>query len=438
MSETTRLGLPLIEAGQAQKHVTHNEALRLLDALVQTVVVDRDLSAPPAAPLDGEAHIVAAAPTGAWLGQAGRLAARIDGVWTFLTPRVGWSVWVADENRPVTWTGAAWVPTVEVMGDLAHLDGVGIGTAPDATNRLSVRAAAALFAAEPAASGGSGDMRLTLEKESVGDTASLLFQTGWSGRAEIGLAGDDDLQVKVSSDGSTWADALRIAAATGQLIPGAAGIAGGGRLKSITSFGASGTWTRPTGVRWALVYVVGAGGGGGGAAGATSSGSAGSGGGAGGLAISFLNVTAMPSNTVTVGAGGTGGSTAGGNGGTGGSSSFGSEVSAAGGGGGTGMTAGTTAAALVGGTGGGVTSGDAAFTGGAGGAALRIDGTVVMAGRGGISFFAGGGRAPVANSNGSIGTARGSGGSGAAVSASATGRIGGAGAAGFVWIWEFE
>ena len=65
MSDTPRLRLPLIAAAQAQKHVTHNEALRLLYALVQLAVIDRATAAPPAAPTEGDCHIVAAGATGA-------------------------------------------------------------------------------------------------------------------------------------------------------------------------------------------------------------------------------------------------------------------------------------------------------------------------------------------------------------------------------------
>ena len=53
MSNTTKLILPLIEAAQAQKHVTHNEALFTLDTVVQLSVADRDLPAPPGGPADG-------------------------------------------------------------------------------------------------------------------------------------------------------------------------------------------------------------------------------------------------------------------------------------------------------------------------------------------------------------------------------------------------
>ena len=52
---TAHLALPFIMAAQAQKHVTHNEALRLLDAMVQLSVLDRDLTAPLVSPADGAA-----------------------------------------------------------------------------------------------------------------------------------------------------------------------------------------------------------------------------------------------------------------------------------------------------------------------------------------------------------------------------------------------
>ena len=90
MSNTPNLDLPYIAAAQAQKHVTHNEAIRRLDALIQLSVADRDLSAPPAAPADGARYIVAANATGTWAGQEGRVAAWQAGAWAFLTPRAGW------------------------------------------------------------------------------------------------------------------------------------------------------------------------------------------------------------------------------------------------------------------------------------------------------------------------------------------------------------
>ena len=438
MSDTTRLGLPLIEAGQAQKHVTHNEALRLLDGLVQAAVLQRTLAAPPGGAAEGDLHIVGPAPTGAWSGHADHLALRRDGSWTFLVPGVGWGVWVIAESRPVFWTGTVWRPMLEAIGAVGGLAGLGIGGDPDAVNRLFVRSPAALFAAEPTAGGGSGDMRVTIEKEAAADTASLLFQTAWSGRAEIGLAGDDDLRLKVSSDGATWIEALRVVAATGQTVLGSGGLAGGGRLRSTPWFTASGTWTRPAGVRFVLVFALGAGGGGGGAGGSAASGSAGGGGGAGALAIGFLAVDGVVDRAVTVGTGGTGGVISAGTGTAGGASSFGTDVVAGGGAGGVGMTAGTSTVFAIGGAGGTATAGDMTFVGSPGGVGIRLDGTDVAGGNGGASFFGGGGRGQITGAGGAAGTARGSGGAGGTVSNSSTSHSGGAGAAGLVWVWEFE
>ncbi|MBP0574526.1 DUF2793 domain-containing protein, partial [Mycobacterium tuberculosis] len=90
--ETARLKLPLIDGAQAQKHVTHNAALALLDAMVQAQVVARTWTAPPANPADGDAYLVAAGATGAWAGMAGQIAAFGNGAWSFLAPRPGWLV----------------------------------------------------------------------------------------------------------------------------------------------------------------------------------------------------------------------------------------------------------------------------------------------------------------------------------------------------------
>lgn len=106
---SANLELPYILASQAQKEVTHNEALQRLDAAVQAAVLDRDLAAPPAGPADGDRYLVAAGATGAWIGQEGRLAAWYGG-WRFLAPRAGWTVWVADEGLAVRYDGAAWTP----------------------------------------------------------------------------------------------------------------------------------------------------------------------------------------------------------------------------------------------------------------------------------------------------------------------------------------
>ena len=100
--------LPYILAAQAQKHVTHNDAIRLLDAVVQLSVLDRDLTAPPALPADGDRYIVASAATGLWAGWDLNVATWVDGVWMRLMPRTGWLAWIADEAGVTVWTGTIW------------------------------------------------------------------------------------------------------------------------------------------------------------------------------------------------------------------------------------------------------------------------------------------------------------------------------------------
>ncbi|MTH64885.1 DUF2793 domain-containing protein [Paracoccus shanxieyensis] len=110
---TTHLLLPYILAAQAQKHVTHNEALRILDGLVQLSVLDRDLTVPPGSPADGDRYIVASGANGDWAGWDLNIALSTDGAWLRLPPRTGWRAWVEDEGLLLVWTGAAW----EVVGE---------------------------------------------------------------------------------------------------------------------------------------------------------------------------------------------------------------------------------------------------------------------------------------------------------------------------------
>lgn len=203
-----RLNLPYIAASQAQKHVTHNEALRLLDGLAQLALKSFDATTPPATPAEGDMYALGAAPTGAWAGAAGKLALWSDAAWIFITPQEGWLAWGAAESEQRVFTGGNWQ---EVIPTLQNLESVGVNTTADLTNRLSVAADASLFSHD-----GSGH-QMKVNKATTGDTASLLYQTAWTGHAEIGLAGDNDFHVKVSPDGTSWTSALIIDQSSGHM-----------------------------------------------------------------------------------------------------------------------------------------------------------------------------------------------------------------------------
>lgn len=209
---TNLLGLPYLAAAQAQKHVTHNEALRSLDALVQLAVADATLTDPPGSPAEGDRYIVPAAAAGAWAGHETDIAAFVDGAWAFFTPLAGWLAFDAGSSSVLVFDGSGWE---SVGGFLGVIEQLGINAVADATNRLAVGSNAVLFAGIEAGDGGTGDIRFVVNKETDGDTASLLFQSGFSGRAEVGLAGDTDLVFKVSPNGADWVEAIRIDKETG-------------------------------------------------------------------------------------------------------------------------------------------------------------------------------------------------------------------------------
>lgn len=213
MDTSTNLGLPYIVAAQAQKHVTHNEAIRALDALVQLSVADRNLTAPPSAPADGARYIVAPSATGAWAGKDNAIAAFQDGAWAFYPPLEGWIAWVGDEDVLAAWNGTAWVTTTGGSGggvaSVNPVPLVGVNATADTTNRLAVASPASLFNHD-----GAGH-QVKVNKSATTATASLLFQTGYSGRAEMGTTGDDDFHVKVSADGASWREAIVVNRSTG-------------------------------------------------------------------------------------------------------------------------------------------------------------------------------------------------------------------------------
>ena len=105
---TPRLSLPYIVQSQAQKEVTHAEALNVLDALVQAAVETRSLSVPPANPIEGALYLVGVNPTGAWAGRGNTLAQWIGGAWAFRSVAEGFRLWLKDEGALIVWTGTAW------------------------------------------------------------------------------------------------------------------------------------------------------------------------------------------------------------------------------------------------------------------------------------------------------------------------------------------
>lgn len=216
MSNSPNLHVPYLDANQNQKTVTHNAALTALDAIVNCQIQSAALTAPPASPGDGQCWIVASGATGAWATHDLNIAAWQDGAWAFYPPSKGMLAYNDATAALIVWNGTAWVTLISLLA-LLSVAALGIGTAGDTANPLSATLNNALFNALATTFGGTGDVRVKLNKQAAGNTASFLFQDGFSGRAEFGLTGDDNFVVKVSADGSAWHTAISVAASTGKV-----------------------------------------------------------------------------------------------------------------------------------------------------------------------------------------------------------------------------
>ena len=187
--------------------------MRLLDAVVHLSVKSRNRVEAPETPASGDRYLVAAAPAGAWTGKGGAIASFIDGGWLFVMPAIGWQAYVEDEALLLVFDGMLWKGVSSVPENLS-LSMLGVHATADAVNRLAISSDTGL-----SNNAGAGH-QVKVNKQAVTDTASLLYQTNWTGFAERGLNGSNDFSVKVSSDTGQWRGAIRIDHATGNVAVG--------------------------------------------------------------------------------------------------------------------------------------------------------------------------------------------------------------------------
>ena len=204
------LSLPYLLASQAQKHVTLNESLNLLDALLMLNVKNIGLNSPPNSPNEGERFIIGDIPTGSWVNMPGQIAAFQNLGWSYIEPKTGFIAFCEDDEVFHSFNGQNWQKIALSIGDIQNAKLFGLGTTADTDNPFSLKANNALFSSKYASESGSGDIIFKLNKESQSKKAAFLFQNNWSGRAEFGLIGSDDFSLKMSSDGANFVTALTV------------------------------------------------------------------------------------------------------------------------------------------------------------------------------------------------------------------------------------
>lgn len=114
-NQTPRFAMPLLAAGQAQKEVTHNEALTLIDLALCAQVEAVGGSVPPASPEPGQCWIVGASPGGAWTGEDHALAGWTAGGWRFVQLPVHASVAVRSSGRRWQRGEAGWTAAPSIL-----------------------------------------------------------------------------------------------------------------------------------------------------------------------------------------------------------------------------------------------------------------------------------------------------------------------------------
>ena len=157
--------------------------------------------------------MIPAGASGAWTSHDGAIAAFLDGIWQFHTPRIGWRGYVIASNSMIVFDGTDWQEITPSQLQSASLFGLGMNADPSAP--FAAKLNAALWSALYGADGGTGSLIQTLNRETGSHDVGLVLQDNFQKRALIGLFGDDQLCLSVTPDGATFNDALSIDTVTG-------------------------------------------------------------------------------------------------------------------------------------------------------------------------------------------------------------------------------
>ena len=94
--------------GESGWHTSMDANLKRLGAVVGLSVKDRDLTTPPATPVDGDRYIIPAAATGVWVGKTNQIAVRVASAWEYYAPKVGWLCFIEDEAVLTAFKSVGW------------------------------------------------------------------------------------------------------------------------------------------------------------------------------------------------------------------------------------------------------------------------------------------------------------------------------------------
>lgn len=238
MTETTNnLKLPLLIQSQANKELCHNEALIIIDAILNNGIKLKDLTEPPETYSTGDLFLIGNNATGIYTNHDNQLTFYYNG-WHFLIPRAGMLLFSIVDAKLMYYNESSWklienglpnefdLNNMEAS-DIIVYDGttnkwinskilqnlvkLGIGTMANDDNKLAVASPYILF------NNNGNSCQLKINKNTLTDSSSLLFQSNWTGYAEFGLVGDNEFALKISNDGNNWTEVFKCDGATGRI-----------------------------------------------------------------------------------------------------------------------------------------------------------------------------------------------------------------------------
>ncbi len=98
INATPKLKLPYILTAQAQKEVTHNDALNRLDMFTKPTVLAMDINTPPPSNTAGDCYIIGSAPTDEFANYPQAIACYTQNGWLFAEPFNGLDVVNQSDN----------------------------------------------------------------------------------------------------------------------------------------------------------------------------------------------------------------------------------------------------------------------------------------------------------------------------------------------------
>ena len=145
MSDATgRLALPYIVSSQAQKEVTHNQSLNILDVMLQPVVLEMGKDTPPESPAEGDCYVVGSSSTDEFVGYENYLAQYADSSWHFVAPFKWLDIVNEADDTRYTYNGSEWIEYALLLKDsgeymrIAHLEETIIVSGTSTTSTIEI------------------------------------------------------------------------------------------------------------------------------------------------------------------------------------------------------------------------------------------------------------------------------------------------------------